>query len=405
MEEKKQFDVIIVGAGPAGCVAAYQLGKSKLKVALIEKGTFPRDKICGDALSPDVTNQLRLIDEKLIADFQKLSEKRPAKKIHFFAPNHERLDLDFKKKLDSYVAKRIDFDNFLFQQLKKTEHLDILEGVQTQALSISEQGVSMKTDQGTFHAPIILGADGANSFVKRNLQGKQLDKDHYCAGLRQYYQGVEGITPDSGIELHFYKEALPGYLWIFPLPNDQANVGIGMLSSAISKHKIDLKKMMQELITTHPKLKDRFKNARAIEKVKGFGLPIGSRKVKCSGNRYLLLGDAASLIDPFTGEGIGNAIRSGRVAADHILDAFKVKRFDAAFHRAYDHELYRRMWSELRISRFLQKMLKYPWLFNYVVKKANKNEAFRTLITASLEDVDLRKQFRSPAFYFKLFFK
>jgi flavin-dependent dehydrogenase len=302
------------------------------------------------------------------------------------------------------VAKRKDFDHFLYKQLSDLKQLSCFEEIESHSLDIQEDGAVLKTNQATFEAPIILGADGANSFVKRKLQGNKIDKEHYCAGLRQYYQGVEGIHPDSGIELHFYQEALPGYLWIFPLPNGQANVGVGMLSSAVSKKRIDLKEMMQDLLSNHPMLKERFKNAKPLEKVKGFGLPIGSRKVACSGNRYLLLGDAASLIDPFTGEGIGNAIRSGRIAADHLKEAFEQQRFDGHFNQAYDKEIYRRMWSELRLSRFLQKMLKFPRLFNFVVKKANKNEAFRLLITASVEDVDLRKQFKSPAFYFKLLF-
>ena len=91
----------------------------------------------------------------------------------------------------------------------------------------------------------------------------------------------------------------------------KANVGIGMLSSHISQKKINLKVVLQKLIETHPQLKDRFINAKALESIKGFGLPLGSKKRRLSGDRYVLTGDAASLIDPFSGEGIGNAIRSG----------------------------------------------------------------------------------------------
>ncbi|MEQ8908677.1 MAG: geranylgeranyl reductase family protein [Vicingaceae bacterium] len=406
MEEKKQFDVIIVGAGPAGCAAAFMLAQQNLEVVILEKGQFPRDKICGDALSPDVMNQFLIMDEKLASDFDQLTTKKKAHSIHFFAPNHERLDVHYKNpKLDAFVAKRLDFDHFLAEQIRQKPNVSLLENKKVKKIVVTNQEAKVITEEDTFQAEIILGADGAHSVVKSQLLGNKVNKKHYSAGLRQYYKNLAPLAENSGIELHFYQEALPGYLWIFPLPNNQANVGIGMLSEAVSKHQVNLKDLMQELISTHPKLKERFQEAVPMEKPQGFGLPLGSQKVKCSGNRFLLLGDAASLIDPFTGEGIGNAIRSGRVAADHLAAAFKEKRFDAAFNQAYDKEIYRRMWSELRLSSFMQKMLRYPKLFNFIVKKANRNESLRTLITASLEEVDLRQQFKKPSFYLKLLFQ
>lgn len=405
-DHKTYFDVIIVGAGPAGTIAAYQLANKGLKVGLFEKNQFPRDKVCGDALSPDVINQLSLIDITLADGFNGLKNKEKANGISFFAPNHHRLDINFvNPKLKGYVAKREVFDDFLFQQLKTKSDVSIFQNQRISSVQIESDHVIIEANKQSYTAKIILGADGANSAVKSALVGRQIEKDHYCAGLRQYYEGISGFEERKAIELHFYNELLPGYFWIFPLPNNQANVGIGMLSSEISKNKVNLKTLMQEMIENHPMLKDRFKHAKPLEIMKGFGLPLGSKKVSCSGDRFLLLGDAANLIDPFTGEGIGNAIRSGRIAADHVLKSFNAKRFDAKFNEAYDKEIYRRMWSELRLSRFLQKMLKFPRLFNFLVKKANRNESFRTLITASIENVDLRKQFRKPSFYFNLIFK
>jgi flavin-dependent dehydrogenase len=123
-----------------------------------------------------------------------------------------------------------------------------------------------------------------------------------------------------------------------------------------------------------------------------------------SGDRFLLLGDAANLIDPFTGEGIGNAIRSGRVAAEHLLKAFERNRFDAEFNKTYDREIYRKMWKELRISRSMQLLLYYPRIFNFVIKKASKNESIRTLLTSMLDNIDLKKELLKPTFYIKLIF-
>ncbi len=160
------------------------------------------------------------------------------------------------------------------------------------------------------------------------------------AGVRQYYEGVDNYQTSATIELHFQKELLPGYFWIFLLPNNQWNVGLGIPSDEVSVNKINLKQKLNSILEHHPVIKERFKNAKPLEDVQGFGLPLGSRKVTCSGTRLLLLGDAASLIDPFSGEGIANAIRSGRIAADHLTRVFQEQRFDADFNKSYHKEIY-----------------------------------------------------------------
>jgi len=111
------------------------------------------------------------------------------------------------------------------------------------------------------------------------------------------------------------------------------------------------------------------------------------------------------LIDPFTGEGIGNAIRSGRIAADHLIKSFDNQQFDSNYNKHYDKVIYQKMWKELRVSRALQKLLQYPKLFNFVIKKANTNSSVRTLLSSMLTDVNLKKELLKPGFYLKLFFR
>lgn len=403
------YDVVIVGAGPSGCACAFMLRNSGLRVAILDKSKFPRDKICGDALSADVINQLQLMDETLLSDFHRYERKQPSDGVRFFAPNGQCLDISFTSKIRSssagYISKRIDFDDFLFQKLKDCSQIDVFENQKVMAVQSSKKGIDLKTETDIFKAKMVLGADGAHSIINKSLGNNTLDKNHHCAGLRQYYQNVTGFTGKGRIELHFYKDILPGYFWIFPLPNNQANVGLGMLSSEISKRNVNLKQELEDIIHKHPNIKNRFRDATALESVKGFGLPIGSKKKQLSGDRFLLLGDAANLIDPFTGEGIGNAIRSGRVAAKHLIAAFAKSRFDAKFNKRYDQEIYKRMWNELRIGRGLQRLLKYPRLFNAVVKRANRNPSLKLLLSSMLDDVNLKRELTKPSFYFKLIFK
>lgn len=122
------------------------------------------------------------------------------------------------------------------------------------------------------------------------------------------------------------------------------------------------------------------------------------------GDNFLLVGDAAALIDPFTGEGIGNAMLSGMVAAQIAETAVVENDFSERKLIAYDIEVYRRLWPELQMSTKLQSLVMHPWLFNYVVNKATTNEELKNLISTMFEDVDLRAKFKDPKFYLKLLF-
>lgn len=406
--EKKEFDVLIIGSGPAGAACAMALARSGLSVAVLDKASFPRDKICGDALSVDVLNQLPLLHPDLAVSFNTMDSKVSSYGVRIFAPDHHYVDLPFLNNGEAkcgYLCPRFDFDQLMVEQVKNLANVTTVEQCTVEKLERTDIEVLAHTNQGTFSAKMIAGADGAQSIVARQLGSFKPDREHYSAGLRVYYEGITSFHESNFIELHFFKDILPGYLWIFPLPNNRANVGIGVLSSVVSRKKMNLKTILNDLITNTAYLSDRFRNAKPLEAAKGYGLPLGSKKRKISGDRFLLMGDAASLIDPFTGEGIGNAIRSGRVAADHIVKAFKGNTFSASFNAAYDREIYRRMWSELKVSHALQKLCRYPQLFNSVVRKANKSHYIHDVLIDALAQSSKKRSLLRPAFYYHLFTK
>lgn len=405
----KKFDVIIVGAGPAGTASAIKLAKSGLNVALLDKATFPRDKICGDALSVDVINQLEMLSDKLAEQFGILENKIPSYGVKIFSPDHNHIDIPFiykNVKSCGYISPRVDFDALLFQHVKRYSNIHIYENCTVTDTDITNDEALLLTSLGTFSGKIIIGADGAQSVIAKISGDIKVEKEHYSAGLRVYYEGVSEFHMENFIELHFFKDILPGYLWIFPLSGNKANVGIGMLSSTVSKKKINLKLILQNLIKTHPHLKERFKDARPLETIKGYGLPLGSKKRNVSGAHFLLAGDAAALIDPFSGEGIANAIRSGRIAAEHVIKCFEQNNFSAAFNKAYDIEIYHRMWKEFKISRTLQNLVRYPILFNFVIKKARQSKYLQQFLTEALANVEKKKKILlKPAFYYRMLFK
>jgi geranylgeranyl reductase family protein len=403
------YDIIIVGAGPAGCSCALHLADTSLKILLLDKEVFPRDKICGDALSMNVSYELSKMSLPLIAAYETWEHKIDTYGMRFFSPTNEYIDIPFptprhKVPPSGFVAKRVDFDNFLFENVRKYANIEILEGVEVRNIEITKEKVTVFTDNQVFESKIIIGADGAQSVVAK-YNGFTIDKKYYSAGLRTYYEGVSGFNEGNFIEIHFIKNVLPGYFWIFPLPNGGANIGLGMLSEAVSNKKVNLRAVLNDIIQKHPTIAPRFANAVQIDKIRGFGLPLGSKKQRLSNERLLLLGDAASLIDPFSGEGVGNALLSGRIAAGHLKTCFVQNDFSAKKMAAYDELLFEKIGSELKISHMAQKMLNYPKLCSFLVRKATKNESVRKLMMSMFDNLSIKKELSNPLFYLKLFLK
>lgn len=413
----KAYEVVIAGAGPAGATASFFLSKAGIPHLLIDPSEFPRDKICGDAISGKSMDVLRKMDPSFIEEMRhNPADYLPTWGILFGAPGSKKLEVPFKLKRDEntppvgYVSQRVAFDNFLFEKTESTfcdRHcgwkLTGIQRLQT-GLRLTLSHTSGATTE--VFTRMLLGAEGERSLTAKQLAGYVKEKKHYAAGLRQYWEGVEGFHADNYIELHFFKNIQPGYFWIFPLPNGKANVGIGMRSDRVADKKVDLKKALKAAIEDNPEMKARFANAKPMETTKGWGLPMGSKKRPLSGDNFLLLGDAASLIDPFTGEGIGNGMKSGMLAAFAVEKALKSDKLDAAFLKeAYDQPVYRALWDELKLSTFLQKCLDYPWLFDFVVKKAERNPTLKETITCMFDDLDIRDRLRSPSFYLKLLFR
>ena len=406
-------DICILGAGPGGATAALHLANAGQPCLLLDRAAFPRDKICGDALSGKVLMELKRIDETLPARLGALSTQVPSWGIDFFAPNGRRLAIPFKPKFDKatdraagHVAKRIDFDNLLVEEVRQRPEINFRENVDVARTERTPIGWQLfdKAGQEVATCRLLLVANGAQSVFARQVAGHALEPDHHCAGLRAYYRGVAGLSPDNFIELHFIKEFLPGYLWVFPLPNGQANVGVGMLSKTVAAKKINLRQRLDEILATHPALAPRFAQAERLGPVRGFGLPLGSKRRALSGPQYLLLGDAGSLIDPFSGEGISHAMVSGRHAAVWAAQAVAKADFSPTFLKNYDKAVYNRLWQELRLSRAMQRLLNFPSLFNIVANRAANNPTLAETLSAMFLDLDLRERLRKPSFYFKLLF-
>jgi menaquinone-9 beta-reductase len=408
-------DAIVIGAGPAGAGTSFFLSKYAIPHIVIDKEAFPRDKVCGDACSGKTALVIdRANKEWLNEILEDSSRYLPSWGIRFIAPNGRGIDIPFTTartpatRAPGFTVPRLAFDQFLFNKIP-SPYSNVLQQATVTEISRSDDMVAVSlTHEGEEYritAPVIVGADGDKSLVRRTFAAAMVTPKTSAIGLRAYYEGVEGMHPDNFIELHFLPELLPGYLWIFPLPGGRANVGVGILSEVVRKKKINLREQMLHAIRTNPDIAPRFKDARLLDKIGGWGLPLAMSRQPISGDQFLLTGDAASLIDPFSGEGIGNALYSGMLAAAAIRDAREQRNYQASMLKSvYDDVVYKRLGDELRISATLQRLCRYPWLFNLVVNKASKSPALSGTISAMFTNMDLRDQLRRPSFYFRILF-
>lgn len=376
MHHLPKYDVIIVGAGPAGCATALTLKDSGLRMLMLERDKFPRDKVCGDAIPARAIKTLKAIEPALAESFKNFPQKLLTKKTDVIY-NDKVLDLYWQ--IDAYTCKRVDFDDLLVDAVRANTNTTIVENAKVGKITVTDSGVRVE-DKSTgtlYHADVVVGADGANSTVSKQLTGRGIDRKHHIGAVRAYYKGVEGLSTDK-IEMYLHKDFLPGYLWIFPVSHAEANVGFGMISRDIAKNNVNIKKAFNDFIHNVPELQQKFKHAAPVGKLEGHNLPLGSRGAVLSGDRFLLSGDAGSLIDPISGEGIGNAMWSGKLAAEQIIRSFDNKDFSAAYLSRYDKEVYKgELGTEIKMRYRAQRIIhSMPFLID-VAFFASKNKRIR----------------------------
>ena len=433
-ESGAEFDAIVVGGGPGGSSAAGYLAKSGARVLFIEKEVWPRDKICGDAVGGKSLSHVNELGVK--ADLESTPHFRVTG-ILFSSPkgNSARVPLpeeDVEKLEAGYALPRAQFDSLLFnrcQALVRGAGGLVIQGGEVRSVLFDDgaggqdpgegagdarhaSGVVVRIggrngEERTFYTRELVGAGGyrcpvARSVVESSYNEVMMDRDHYCGGYREYWKNVKGCEATAGdIEIHFVDSVIPGYFWLFPVSENVVNVGIGMVMGLLDKQKKKLKALQADVIANHPMFKDRFADAEMVPgSAKGWQLPFGSPRKKSSlqprrssMNGVRLVGDAASLIDPFSGEGVGNALVTGEMAARHIAEK---KPFGE-----YQDEVWKVLGPELINSYRMQKLSRKSWLLNWFVGKAEKKPALQEMMTEMIASKEAQENLHSPWFMMK----
>jgi geranylgeranyl reductase family protein len=376
---------------------------------LTEKAHFPRDKVCGDAVAGRAIGILRKFN--LLSEVERLPGIRMRGAI-FRGTDQGEADIDLSDEswrgTAGYVIAREQFDAFMFEKARRAA-AECREGWQVEDLVREDNtlcGVMARDLQSgnikEFRGDIVLGADGYKSVISQRLGHYEVDPRHWLVAARCYYGNVAGLR--NKLEFHYINDILPGYLWIFPLGKEIANVGIIMPARSMKKRRINLVKTLNDALRS-PRFAHRFKTALRLTKPSGWHLPVGSKRRPCAGAGYMLLGDAAGVIDPFSGEGIANAMYSACKALEIARAACSERNFGVASLSRYGASLWRELGPELALSGHLQKIACMEWAVNFIIRKVAGNRTFKELTAAMIREEAPRTAPTSPIFYWNLLFK
>ncbi|NJC24539.1 NAD(P)/FAD-dependent oxidoreductase [Neolewinella antarctica] len=373
----QEFDIIVIGAGPGGSTFVRALRDSSLRIALIDKDEFPRDKICGDAIPGTAVSVGRRLDPDFWRGLPSLNRING---ITVQSPSGISAGASYVT--EGYTCTRLNFDDYLVKAALTNPRLTTFFGTRVKKILWEKGQTTVELPGGaTLTAPMVVGADGAHSVVARACTETSMDRGHHAAAVRAYYRGVSGLDEDR-LAAYLLTDFLPGYFWIFPLGGDLYNVGFGMLSRHVSESKIDLRTALDRIVRESPLAATHFAGAEQVSKNEGFGLPLGSRVVPRSGHGFVLLGDAAGLVDPASGEGIGNAMISAEIAADVVRSGFQESRLDAAFLKEYDRRVQKRLGLGFKLKYWGQLLTAdRPWLLDGAIKLVAKNKLALWAIT------------------------
>jgi menaquinone-9 beta-reductase len=324
-----EADVVVVGAGPAGSTTAYYLAQAGLDVLLLEKSRFPREKVCGDGLTPRGV-------KALVAMGINVSEQDGwvrNKGLRVIGAGR-RLELEWPE-LSSYpgyglVRPRTDLDQMLARRAEQAG-VRLIEGLTVTGPVLDDRtgritGVTARPggsgEERTYAGRVVVAADGNSSRLSVAMGLRKRDDRPLGVAVRTYYQSPrhEDDYLESWLDLWDGERLLPGYGWIFGMGDGTSNVGLGLLNTSAAFGHTDYHALLRRWLKGMP-AEWGFTEENRTEPIRGAALPMGFNRTPPYFNGLLLAGDACGMVNPFNGEGIAYAMESGEILARTIAQA------------------------------------------------------------------------------------
>ena len=347
-------DVLIAGGGPSGSGLAFHLASAGLKVIVAESGVFPRDKVCGDGVSPIALAELAAMG---IAEAAQFNQANEIKRVGLFLEN-DKVSIKLSKPehlpYHARIIPRRELDNWIYEAAQKAG-AEYLEGTRVTDFDIQSDGalVRLRTTDADFtlNARMIVGADGGRSTLARRMHGAKPQESDQLLGLRAYYKNVNG--PTDQVDIYFNDSGFPGIMWLFPKGPQDANIGIAMVAKTFPKKPDHIKEILLAHINNNPDIKRRIGDGEPDDKIRGWPITIYNPRNRVSDARILLVGEAAGLINPLSGDGIQYALLSARWAAATIIDCVQRNSFTRQDLDAYARKVKQEVSYDFALSNLL----------------------------------------------------
>lgn len=405
---KYDCDVLISGGGPAGSSMAFYLAEKGIKVMVAESQKFPRDKICGDGVSPIALAELQRLGITGSEEFLKVNEVNKVglfiagQKVMIELPKPDHLPFRAR------IVPRLQLDNWIYEAAKK-KGVVFLEDTRLGNYIIDENVVTAEVKQGRetkkIKAKIIVGADGSSSTVARIFNGAKPLEEFQLLGLRAYYEGVNG--PQDRVDIFFSEENFPGIYWMFPMGENAANIGLAMVAKTLPKNKNHVNELLNNHIKNNKDIAERIGTGSIKGKISGWPLTFYNPKNKISGNRLLLTGDAAGLINPLSGDGIQYALLSARWAAECIINCAEKNDFSSVATDIYTKKIKEELAYDFALSNLLiqfgrNKTFKPVWMeiMAVLIERAKVDKDYADIIAGIFEGTLPSYKALNPKFIF-----
>lgn len=334
------YDAVIVGAGPGGSATAYYLAKEGFNVLLLDKFDFPRDKTCGDALTP---RALHILDDMGILDAVN-QVGHCLDKVEFTAPKGQIVVAPIPKQENKYdyllFAPRLLLDSIILERALSSgagfRSPVRVTGVVREGSNMIVKG-EQRAKELSFRARMVIIAIGANTkLLLRMGLVKKMPQMVLCA--RTYYEGITNMI--DAAHCRFDGVPLPGYGWVFPISDSSVNVGVGLFRAGLAARWMPKTAHAAFDAFIHsPPLQQLLAGARQSGPIKGYPVRVDFARSPTFGERTMLVGEAAGLVNPVTGEGIDYALESGKTAAEHLSHMFALGDFSVKELTSYDKML------------------------------------------------------------------